>query len=116
MLAGLVSGDSAIALEKTGKKEIIKNATDILKRIYGNKIPSPLEVNHSRWNSDPFSFGTGSYLVVNSEPEDFNSLAEPIGDILFFAGEATNSTYPSTVHGAYLSGERDADRIIQLSN
>ena len=40
-------------------------------------------------------------------------MAQPIGDRVFFAGEATHRTYPGTVHGAYLSGLREATRVIQ---
>jgi monoamine oxidase len=40
-------------------------------------------------------------------------LAEPIGDRVFFAGEATYGKYIGTVHGALLSGEREANRIMQ---
>jgi len=75
-----------------------------------------LEVNHSRWMTDPFSYGTGSYLGIQSEPEDFTNLSESVNDILFFAGEATNKNYPASLPGAYLSGEREADKIIQLLN
>jgi len=35
-----------------------------------------------------------------------------VGDRLFFAGEATIKEYYATVHGAYLSGVREARRII----
>ena len=31
---------------------------------------------------------------------------------LFFAGEATHLRYYSTAHGAYLSGQREAKRLI----
>ncbi|MFN7762904.1 MAG: FAD-dependent oxidoreductase, partial [Pseudanabaena sp.] len=34
-----------------------------------------------------------------------------IGDRVFFAGEATYGKYIGTVHGALLSGEREASRI-----
>nr|WP_287045270.1 FAD-dependent oxidoreductase [Herpetosiphon sp.] len=42
-----------------------------------------------------------------------DDLAQPIAGRLFFAGEATERTYPSTVHGAYLSGLRAADEVMQ---
>ena len=31
-----------------------------------------------------------------------------------FAGEATVMDYYSTVHGAYMSGEREAKRILEI--
>ncbi|PRC46765.1 hypothetical protein C6A85_88415, partial [Mycobacterium sp. ITM-2017-0098] len=36
----------------------------------------------------------------------------PVGDRLSFAGEATHEEFFATVHGAYLSGLRAADRIL----
>jgi hypothetical protein len=36
-----------------------------------------------------------------------------IVDRLFFAGEATSAQHPSTVHGVFFSGEREANRIAQ---
>jgi monoamine oxidase len=44
----------------------------------------------------------------------FDDLAEPIGTKVFFAGEHTERDYFSTAHGAYLSGIREANRIIDL--
>ncbi|MYJ41233.1 MAG: FAD-dependent oxidoreductase, partial [Acidimicrobiaceae bacterium] len=38
----------------------------------------------------------------------------PVGERLFFAGEATHSRFPSTVHGALLSGRRAARQIYGL--
>jgi monoamine oxidase len=46
--------------------------------------------------------------------QHFDDLAEAINDKVFFAGEHTHIDYYSTVHGAYLSGIREADKIIQL--
>ena len=37
-----------------------------------------------------------------------------VSNKLFFAGEHTDSDYRGTVHGAYLSGIREADKIIDL--
>jgi monoamine oxidase len=41
-----------------------------------------------------------------------DALAEPFGRVLF-AGEAASSK-PATVLGAYLSGKREAERLLQL--
>jgi monoamine oxidase len=42
-------------------------------------------------------------------------LAAPLGDRLFFAGEATDSDHPATVHGAQSSGRRAADEVIEAA-
>jgi monoamine oxidase len=41
-------------------------------------------------------------------------MATEINNKLFFAGEHTERDYRGTVHGAYLSGIREADKIIAL--
>ena len=46
--------------------------------------------------------------------QHFDDLAEEVNDKVFFAGEHTEADYYSTVHGAYLSGIREANKIIDL--
>jgi len=114
ILTAFISGEKGIALEHKNKQDITKESMEIIKKIYGNKTPNPIEIISTKWNSDPFSFGSNSYLAVNSGGNDYKILSESVNDLLFFAGEATNYEYPATVHGAYLSGEREADKIIGL--
>ena len=68
----------------------------------------------SRWGKDPFALGSYSHLAVGAKSSDRKRLAEPVGDRLFFAGEATESDYPATVTGALLSGRREAARVLSL--
>ena len=65
----------------------------------------------TQWASDPFAGGSYSYVPVGATGEEYDALAEPVGSRLFFAGEATSRDYHATVHGAYLSGLREAERI-----
>lgn len=39
---------------------------------------------------------------------------QPVDNLVFFAGEASHTTDSMTIHGAYETGLRDADRIIEL--
>lgn len=43
--------------------------------------------------------------------EDYAILAKSVANKVFFAGDATHSTYPNTTHGAYMSGIRAANEI-----
>jgi monoamine oxidase len=59
-------------------------------------------------------FGFYSYTEVGTEMRHFDDLAASVNDKLFFAGEHTHINYFSTTHGAYLSGTREADKIMEL--
>ena len=85
-----------------------------LKDIYGNNIPNPLNLLRTKWDSNENSFGAYSYTAVGTEMQHFDDLAEEVNDRLFFAGEHTEIDYFSTAHGAYLSGIREAEKIIAL--
>lgn len=85
-----------------------------LRDIYGNAIPNPTHLLRTKWNSNENTFGAYSYTAVGTEMRHFDDLAEAVADKLFFAGEHTEIDYFSTVHGAYLSGIREADKIIDL--
>ncbi|KAF2302169.1 hypothetical protein GH714_033296 [Hevea brasiliensis] len=68
----------------------------------------------TRWGKDCFTYGSYSYAAVGSLGDDYDILAESIGDgRVFFAGEATNKQYPETMHGAFLSGMREAANILR---
>ncbi|MGJ3233088.1 MAG: FAD-dependent oxidoreductase [Oceanicaulis sp.] len=62
----------------------------------------------TRWGRDPFALGSYSFLARGASREDRLALAEPVGERLFFAGEACEPDKPSTVHGAVMSGRRAA--------
>lgn len=85
-----------------------------LKDIYGSSIPSPTNMLRTKWQNNENSFGSYSYTAVGSEMKHFNELSDDINNKLFFAGEHTHADYFSTAHGAYLSGIREADKIISL--
>ncbi len=94
-------------------KKIIADVMHQLRIIYGKDIPSPLSYLITRWGKDPFARGSYSYPSVGSSINDYKILAAPVANRLFFAGEATSSTDPSTVHGAYLSGISAAELILR---
>lgn len=114
ILMGFSAGSYGAQLERQSDAEIVRSAMGVLRTIYGSRIPNPKDYLITRWKADPFAGGSYSYLATGSSNADRTILAEPVGDRLFFAGEATSADYASTVHGALLSGQRSAEQIIAL--
>ena len=98
-------------LEGLSDEETVAHALAALAGMYG-AVPQPREARITRWRSDPWSHGSYSYVPVGSSFERYAELGEPVDDKLFFAGEATHDDFPSTVHGAYLSGVRAARQVM----
>ncbi len=110
-LMAFVGGDTARAMEKKKEQDVVDEVMATLRTIHGRGIPDPTGVLISRWAADPLAGGSYSYVPVGVSASERDRLAAPVGDRLYFAGEATNRTYPATVHGAWLSGVREAARI-----
>src|SRR5947207_1316456 len=66
------------------------------------------------WQSDRFSRGAYSYVLVNGGSA-VRELAEPVENVLFFAGEAAHEGMSGTVAGALASGSDAAERILRFS-
>jgi monoamine oxidase len=74
--------------------------------------PTPAAMIRTSWSTDPLAFGSYSYMAVGADPKMRNALAAPLGNRVFFAGEATSLENPATVHGAQSSGVRVAQEIL----
>jgi hypothetical protein len=68
----------------------------------------------TRWGSDPFALGSYAMMPPGSGPDDMAALAAPVGDVLFFAGEAMSLSNQGTVHGAYATGRDAAAAVIAV--
>ena len=106
--------DKARQTENMTDQQIIEEIMTHLRDIYGNNIPYPKNILRTKWQTNEYSYGSYSYTAVGTEMRHFDDLAEEIDDKIFFAGEHTEIDYFSTAHGAYLSGIREADKIIAL--
>jgi monoamine oxidase len=109
------AGSYGLAVEAKSDQDVVAEAMGVLRTIYGDDVPAPEAHLISRWGADPFARGSYSHVRPGASGDDFDALAEPVGDRLFFAGEATESGNWGTVHGAYLSGLREVERIAALA-
>lgn len=112
MLAAFHTGKAAHALEAQGDAQTVEAACAALRSMYGSAVPAPASWHVTRWSRDPFARGAYSFMAAGSTPKDRRTLAAPLGDAVFFAGEATDERFPSTVHGAYLSGVAAAEAVL----
>ena len=113
VLVAMTAGSLARTLEQQPPREAVATAVQQLRSIFGNDIPAVTSSLTSRWQGDPFARGAYSAIPPGAGSEDREALATPVNERLFFAGEATHQTYPSTVHGALLTGQREADRLVR---
>lgn len=121
VLLALVAGEAAAVMENVTDDVIVGRCIAVLKSIFGHAaVPQPKECVVTRWRADPYARGSYSFVAVGSSGTDYDLLAAPVPGAspgenrLFFAGEHTMRNYPATVHGAFLSGLREAGRLADL--
>ncbi|XP_043706501.1 probable polyamine oxidase 5 [Telopea speciosissima] len=135
------AGEEALALESLKDEQIVNGVLTTVSSFLSNSEPQNLvnspeysngtvkftRVLKSQWGSNPLFLGSYSYVAVGSSGDDLDLMAVPLPYInnnsecvgeasplqILFAGEATHRTHYSTTHGAYLSGVREANRLLQ---
>ena len=114
ILTAFLSGTYAAELELRSDEDLVAIALAACRSMFGSKVPDPIASRITRWGADPFTYGSYSCVPVGASARAYDILAQPVESKLFFAGEATNKKYSATVHGAYLSGLREAQRILTV--
>lgn len=107
LLGALGLGGLAVACAGDGEGD-----GDVATAPGGVDVPEPTGALITRWGRDPWSRGSYSYLATDATTADRAVLAEPVGERLVLAGEATDTAFPATVHGALRSGERAAEQVL----
>ncbi|XP_029772046.1 spermine oxidase isoform X3 [Suricata suricatta] len=124
VLSGWICGEEALVMEKCDDEAVAEICTEMLRQFTGNpNIPKPRRILRSAWGSNPYFRGSYSYTRVGSSGADVEKLATPLPYAessklapmqVLFSGEATHRKYYSTTHGALLSGQREAARLIEM--
>lgn len=113
LLIGFNAAAYGREVEALSDEQTVAEGMRVLRRLFGD-VPKPEAFAITRWASDPFARGAYSFVGVGASSAERAALGEPVGGRLFFAGEATSVEYPGNVHGAWLSGERAAQEILDL--
>jgi monoamine oxidase len=116
ILVAWAAGPNAVRLAGKSRDEVIASVIDSLRRIFGRGLnySSLLEsVAWHDWQRDPFARGAYSYVMTDGATAR-RSLARPVDETLYFAGEACDARdEAATVGGALQSGERAARQILE---
>ncbi|KDP37732.1 hypothetical protein JCGZ_05222 [Jatropha curcas] len=102
VLVYMPAGQLAKDIEKMSDEAAANFAFMQLKKILP-EASAPIQYLVSRWGSDTNSLGSYSYDTVGKSHDLYERLRIPV-DNLFFAGEATSTRYPGSVHGAFATG------------
>ncbi|KAJ2951109.1 hypothetical protein O0L34_g5494 [Tuta absoluta] len=124
LLLGWVSGREAEYMESLSMDEVAATCTKILRKFLNDPfVPEPIQCVCTSWKKQPFTQGTYTSIAVGASQSDIESLGQPLyrnvhdkKPVLLFAGEHTHSNFYSTVHGAYLSGQIAARRLLIPEN
>ena len=107
---------SAAIARRSWKKAVVAAFFDFavseLTGVFGSDFARRLKpIRVHCWRSDPFALGAYSYASPGNA-DCRATLAEPVDDRLFFAGEACSRHDFSTAHGGYLTGVAAAEQVI----
>jgi len=107
-----VLGDRVPGWVERGDGEAVESVMNILSGMFGPGLPEPEGFLRSNWFGSPFTQCGYSVAHVGVPSYDHRTaLSNPVARSLVFAGEHTHPDYPSTVHGALLSGQRAAGQF-----
>ncbi len=112
LLMGFTGGSYARSIEPKSDAQVASIAMGVLRTMFGGKIPDPEKVVMTRWAWNPFARGSYPHIRVGGSGKDFDTMAAPVGERVYFAGDGTIRSQFGTVHGAHMSGLREAKRMI----
>jgi len=112
ILMCFIAADFAYEVENWSDQAVVDRIMVVLRSIFGRErqLPPPCMTSITRWKADPFSRGSYSFIKAGCTTKDVRNLGKPVGR-LRFSGEATFKRV-GYVHGGYITGQREAQRIL----
>ena len=104
------------------QSEWIDQATDqevwhlIHQSLTDNFTDIPEHAKHmiiTRWGSDAFTHGSFSFPLPQHSAQIGLAFHQAINQQIYFAGEHCEQRFAGTAHGAYLSGQQTAERVLR---
>ena len=117
ILVFMFGGDLALQVEDLTDVQIMEMCMNVLRKTCKSTVPEPSDYVVTRWGQDVYARGAFVYIPPGVEGmKQLETMSEPISGedgrpLILFAGEHTTPYHPSTIHGAFLSGIREAYRL-----
>lgn len=116
LLTGWMGGPKAVDLQSLTEEEIVQKAVHSLSNIFGIDVIQLSQVLKEakiyNWSADTHFNGAYSYEVVNG-PTYMQTISQPVGNTLYFAGEGLyHGNEIGTVEAALQSGRTVAQQLI----
>ena len=116
VILALCAGEAAIEVESREDDEVVEDLLAHLRCAFPKAdVGKPVASHVTRWGKDENTFGAYSSCSTRTTGDDYEEMSEPVGNI-HFSGEATTRHYPATMHGAWITGMREAGRIAMKSD
>lgn len=115
-----MTGEDAQGMEATSETELHNNMGAILQQFPALAMPTQFRIHRSSWGSDPLFRGSYSYGSASATGDECRALCEPLVTAqgsdrmlkVLFAGEACHPKYFGCTHGAYLTGQSQAQKLL----
>lgn len=114
LVDGYIGGPLCSEVELAGQAAMVALGVEAMTTILGSKAKDAIIATAvSRWQSERYIRG-GYGAALPGLADKRADLGKPIGERLFFAGEATSPEYFSTCHGAWLTGAAAAEQAANV--
>ena len=108
-----LSGTLCRDLAKEGDAAMIAFAQEWIVELFGSDTRRSVQrANTTQWSREPWILGAMS-VAPPGQQSTRATLSAPLNDRMWFAGEATHQTSWGTVEGAWESGERAANAVVE---
>jgi len=107
-----LAGRTGAELADKGESAMTDFALDWISGIFGSRAKQAVSrMQATSWKKDPWTLGAFSSAPPGAQ-EARKALAEPLNEVVWFAGEAVHQNFWGTVGGAWQDGERAANAVI----
>ncbi|UMM21781.1 hypothetical protein L5515_003314 [Caenorhabditis briggsae] len=113
VLMSYVTAEHVNIVNELSDEQIAEKFVETLRKMFPNAEIHPLAQMCSHWGADPYIGMSYTFVPFGSDGDaTYNRLKETVDDRIHFAGEHTIAAEPQTMAGAYLSGLREASKIV----